>query len=98
MGNPDEASASSASSPATGVPTTEPSPLRPEVFHISGTRLSSEPAAGALQLPSTPPPNAQRQASLENGSLATESSFVTDRSDSTRYTGVTASRVNYWKK
>ncbi|KAL1436504.1 hypothetical protein MTO96_049605 [Rhipicephalus appendiculatus] len=87
MGNPDEASASSASSPATaavGVPATEPSlqPLRPEVFHISGTRLSSEPAPGALQLPSTPPPNAQRQASLENGSVATESSFVTDRTSS----------------
>lgn len=88
MGNPDEASASSASSPATaavGVPATDPlQPLRPEVFHISGTRLSSEPAPGerALQLPSTPPPNAQRQASLENGSVATESSFVTDRTSS----------------
>ncbi|XP_037519216.1 sodium-dependent transporter bedraggled [Rhipicephalus sanguineus] len=88
MGNPDEASASSASSPATaavGVPATDPlQPLRPEVFHISGTRLSSEPAPGerALQLPSTPPHNAQRQASLENGSVATESSFVTDRTSS----------------
>ncbi|KAH9383669.1 hypothetical protein HPB48_025435 [Haemaphysalis longicornis] len=86
MGNPDEASASGGSSPVAAPPDVvvrqEPvQPLRPEVFHISGTRLSTEPAASAaaaerpLQLPSTPPP---RQASLENGSLATESSF-TDR-------------------
>lgn len=92
MGNPDEASASSGSSPATvGAPAADAArrdplqPLRPEVFHISGTRLSSEPGERpALQLPSTPPPPqsaAARQASLENGSLATESSF-TDRTSS----------------
>lgn len=90
MGNPDEASASGGSSPVAALPAADVGrqdpllqPLRPEVFHISGTRLSSEPAASAdrpLQLPSTPPPQtaAARQASLENGSLATESSF-TDR-------------------
>nr|XP_050027381.1 sodium-dependent transporter bedraggled-like isoform X1 [Dermacentor andersoni]XP_050027382.1 sodium-dependent transporter bedraggled-like isoform X1 [Dermacentor andersoni] len=93
MGNPDEASASSGSSPTTAVgspPAADAGgrhplqPLRPDVFHISGTRLSSEPAERPLQLPSTPPPPpsaAARQASLENGSLATESSF-TDRTSS----------------
>lgn len=99
MGNPDEASASGGSSPVAAPPDVvvrqEPvQPLRPEVFHISGTRLSTEPAASAaaaerpLQLPSTPPP---RQASLENGSLATESSF-TDRTsnDSASVQGATS--------
>ncbi|XP_077488315.1 sodium-dependent transporter bedraggled [Amblyomma americanum] len=93
MGNPDEASASSAGSSPTAAAAAPIDavgalqPLRPDVFHISGTRLSSEPLVSDVPLPSTPPPSAgpqgtaARQASLESGSLATESSF-TDRTSS----------------
>lgn len=82
MGNPYEASASG--SPDAGSRLAA-DPADAPVFHISGTRLVSEPTtvsavdAQFATAPVTTPPTS-RQPSLENSSVTTESS-VTDQSD-----------------